>query len=183
MDDEGEFLAATLAHAEVIHALAARLTAPGQDAADLVQETYLRAFAAWERRRPEDVGAWLATICLNTGRTQLRRHLRRVAVETASEPPDLPGAADTAHDALERIRAARVRAAMATLPEPQRIAVTLVDLCGFTSGQAATITGAPRGTILARVHRARRKLALLLDGEHEHQPPVTAVEVRDQTPT
>jgi RNA polymerase sigma-70 factor, ECF subfamily len=49
-----------------------------------------------------------------------------------------------------------------TLPEAQRIAVTLMDVCGFTAHQVADITGVPRGTVLARVHRGRKRLALSL---------------------
>jgi DNA-directed RNA polymerase specialized sigma24 family protein len=75
-DDHEDFLRATLRHADLLHTLALRL-APHPADADIVQETYLRAYAAWRRRRPDDVGAWLATICLNTGRDERRRPLRR----------------------------------------------------------------------------------------------------------
>jgi RNA polymerase sigma-70 factor (ECF subfamily) len=51
------------------------------------------------------------------------------------------------------------------LPEEQRIAITLMDLDGFTAAQVANMTGSPRGTVLARVHRGRKKLARLLEKE------------------
>jgi len=57
--------------------------------------------------------------------------------------PDLPASADTAEAALERLETDRIKAALWSLPEPQRIAITLMDLCGFTAAQAAQITGAP----------------------------------------
>jgi len=65
-----------------------------------------------------------------------------------------------------------VHAALLDLPEAQRIAITLMDLCGFTAKQVAAITGAPRGTVLARVHRGRKLLALsLLDADDlDHRP-------------
>jgi RNA polymerase sigma-70 factor (ECF subfamily) len=85
--------------------------------------------------------------------------------------PDLPGRADTAEAALERLGTSRIRAALWTLPEPQRIAVTLMDLCGFTAAQVAAITGAPRGTVLARVHRGRKALALRLAGDRQPATP------------
>lgn len=166
--DHDEFLGATLRHADLLHALAARLAPHPADAADIVQETYLRAFTAWRRRRPDDVGAWLATICLNVGRDERRRHARRSAAIFSGPVPDLPDRADTAEAALERLGTSRVRAALWTLPEAQRIAITLMDLCGFTAAQVAAITGAPRGTVLARVHRGRKALALTL---HEDRQP------------
>lgn len=160
--DQEQFLQATLRHTDVLHALARRLAPRPADAADIVQETYLRAYAAWTRQRPDDPGAWLATICLNVGRDHLRRHARHQATVTPGPLPDLASGADTAQQALERESTDRVHAMLMELPEVQRIAITLMDVCGFTAQQVATITGAPRGTVLARVHRGRKRLALNL---------------------
>jgi len=55
-----------------------------------------------------------------------------------------------------------VRRAIARLPEDFRMAVTLVDINGLTCAEAATVLGVPRGTILSRLHRARRRLEALL---------------------
>jgi RNA polymerase sigma-70 factor, ECF subfamily len=172
--DHEDFLQATLRHADLLHTLAARLAPHPADAADIVQDTYLRAFAAWHRQRPDDVGAWLATICLNVGRDECRRHARRSAAICDGPVPDLPDSADTADAALERLDATRIRAALWTLPDSQRIAITLMDLCGFTAAKAAAITGAPRGTILARVHRGRKALALKLRDDREPATPSQA---------
>ena len=172
--DHEDFLLATLRHADLLHALAARLAPHPADAADIVQDTYLRAFAAWQRRRPDDVGAWLATICLNAGRDERRRHARRSAAICDGPVPDLPDRADTAEAALERLGTSRIKAALWMLPDSQRIAITLMDLCGFTAAQVAAITGAPRGTVLARVHRGRKALALSLRDEREPAQPAQA---------
>lgn len=59
--DHEAFLQATLRHSELIHALARRLAPRPLDAVDIVQETYLRAYAAWGRRSPKDVAASGAT--------------------------------------------------------------------------------------------------------------------------
>ena len=165
--DHEEFLEATLCHAGMLHALAARLAPHPADAADIVQDTYLRAYAAWHRRRPRDAGAWLATICLNVGRDELRRHSRRQAASYHGPVPDLADRADTADAALERIGSSQITAALLALPDAQRIAITLMDICGFTAAQVAAITGAPRGTVLARVHRGRKALALTLRDDRE----------------
>ena len=175
-DHEG-FLEATLRHADLLHALAARLAPHPADAADIVQDTYLRAYAAWGRRRPADVGAWLATICLNAGRDELRRHARRAAASYDGPVPDLADPADTAEAALERLASSRITAALWGLPDAQRIAITLMDICGFTAAQVAGITGAPRGTVLARVHRGRKALALTLQDERD---TTRRREVRDE---
>ena len=166
-DDHEEFLEATLRHADLVHALARRLATRPADVADLVQETYLRAYAAWGRRRPDDPGAWLATICLNVGRDELRRHARRKAAVEDGPVPDLPGPQDTAEAALANLRSDRVHLALWQLPAAQRVAITLMDLCGFTAAQAASITHAPRGTVLARVHRGRKALALHLSDQRD----------------
>jgi RNA polymerase sigma-70 factor, ECF subfamily len=169
--DHEEFLEATLCHAGMLHALAARLAPHPADAADLVQVTYLRAYAAWHGRRPRDVGAWLATICLNAGRDELRRNSRRLAASYRGPVPDLADRADTAEAALERLGSSRIAAALRALPDPQRIAITLMDICGFTAAQVAVITSAPRGTVLARVHRGRKALALTLREDRETSHP------------
>ncbi len=59
----------------------------------------------------------------------------------------------------------------AALPASQRIAITLMDLRGFTATQVAAITGAPRGTVPARVHRGRKTLALSLAGQRQPARP------------
>jgi RNA polymerase sigma-70 factor (ECF subfamily) len=52
--------------------------------------------------------------------------------------------------------------AMRQLPEEQRVAITLVDLAGLSTAEAARAMGSPRGTVLSRLHRGRRGLAALL---------------------
>lgn len=173
-----QFLQATLRHTDLLHALARRLAPNPADVSDIVQETYLRAYAAWPLRGPDDPAAWLATICLNVGRDALRRHARdRAAIEDAPIP-DLVSSADTAQLALDGLSTARVHAALLDLPEAQRIAVTLMDVCGFTAKQVAAIIGAPRGTVLARAHRGRKLLALsLIDADD----PLPAQKVPDES--
>ena len=166
-DGHEEFLEATLCHADLLHSLAARLASRPSDTQDIVQDTYLRAYAAWDRSRPADVRAWLATICLNVGRDEARRHARRAAAAYDGPLPDLPNDADTAEAAFTRIGNTRITAALWTLPEAQRVAITLMDICGFTAAQVAAITTAPRGTVLARVHRGRKRLALTLRDSRE----------------
>lgn len=159
-----EFLEATLPQLDLVYNLARRLVDP-DDVEDVVQETFTRAFDAWSSGRPpRKVEPWLATICLNTGRSLLRRASTRREVPTEPDPT-LAARDDVASDAVGNIRKEAVHAALWELPEEQRIAITLMDLDGFTASQAAKITDSPRGTVLARVHRGRKKLARVLQKE------------------
>lgn len=160
MADDEAFLQLTLAHLDAVHALARRLVR--DNAEDLVQETWLKAYAAWPAGPPQDPRAWLVTICLNTARSWYRRDVIRPEVLRSEPTSGLTSSSDTASEALVRVRATAVHDALWELPEPQRIAITLMDLAGFTAREVAELTDAPRGTVLARVHRGRKALALHL---------------------
>jgi RNA polymerase sigma factor (sigma-70 family) len=76
--DQDGFLRATMGAMDLVFNLSRRLTNNRQDAEDLVQDTYLRAFRAWrDQRRPKRVEPWLATICLNLARSGYRTRARR----------------------------------------------------------------------------------------------------------
>jgi len=159
-EDTEAFLQMTLAHLDAVHALARRLVR--EQAEDLVQETWLKAYASWPAGPPRDPRAWLVTICLNTARSWYRRDASRPEVLREGAGDTEISTADTAAEAVGRVRAQAVHEAMWTLPEPQRIAIALMDLAGFTAREVAVLTESPRGTVLARVHRGRKALALRL---------------------
>ncbi|MGH2685773.1 MAG: RNA polymerase sigma factor, partial [Actinomycetota bacterium] len=149
--------------------LARRMFRRPEDVEDLVQETYLHAFGAWAKgRRPRKVEPWIATICLNAGRSWIRR-----AASRYEDPHDLeelqeaPAADDVEEETLERVRREVVHRALWRLPESQRIAIALMDLDGLTAAQVAKVTGWPRGTVLSRVHRGRKRLAEMIGGKVE----------------
>lgn len=167
--DDAEFLDAFTEHLDRLHNLARSLTSCPQDAEDLVSETCLLALRGWRRAAPEDAGAWFATICLNAARSSYRRRAAR-PVEVAAEDWLLDRAddcADTARSAVAAVQSERVREAVAQLPTPQLEAIALMDLGGYTAAQTAAIVGAPRGTVLARVHRGRKVLARSLADHRE----------------
>ena len=148
---------------DLVFNLSRRLTDSRQDAEDLVQETFLRAFRAWmDLRRPKRVEPWLATICLNLARSRFRARARRpseVALQdwmVERRPSEDP---ESRAEGIERDELYR---AMHELPEEQRVALTLVDLSGLSTFEAAEAMGTPRGTVLSRLHRGRRALARLL---------------------
>ena len=173
MSAETEFLQAVLPAADAVYNLARRLTRDAGEAEDLVQETYLRAWQAWgQQRRPRRVEPWLATICLNLGRDAARGRARRPAALPVEDLADRPDRVDVAEQAVRRVLRADAEAALRALPETQRIAVVLMDLCGLTAAEAAAVTGSPRGTVLARAHRGRKALAALVGGM-EGEPRAT----------
>jgi RNA polymerase sigma-70 factor, ECF subfamily len=166
MASNDEFLQATLPALDLVHNLARRFVHNRADAEDLVQDTYLRAWQAWTNgNRPQRAEAWLATICLNLGRDRRRRASGRL--EVAGDPPREPAAEldVAAAAAIGRVERAQVERALRALPEEQRTAIALMDIVGFTAAEVATITGSPRGTVLARVHRGRKALARLVGEE------------------
>lgn len=158
-----EFLSATLPALDLVYNLARRAAPDAGEVEDLVQETYLRAYEAWvRRRRPRRVEPWMATICLNAARS--RHRLAATRLEVADGREDLrPDPVDVEEQVIAGIQRSLVHRALWRLPEEQRIAVSLMDLGGLTAREVARITRAPRGTVLARVHRGRKKLAAMLE--------------------
>jgi RNA polymerase sigma-70 factor, ECF subfamily len=169
--DHRAFLDATLPYLDVVYQVARHATGDGQDPEDLVQETYLRAYAAFGSYRGENTRAWLAAICLNVARSEARRRRRRPwEVPARSLLDALPvtradggeGAPDVADVVIAGLDARAVSRCLALLPEPQRVCIVLMDVAGYTARETADVLGCPRGTVLARVHRGRRRLAGLL---------------------
>jgi RNA polymerase sigma-70 factor (ECF subfamily) len=159
-----QYLQAVLDHLDMLYNLARRLTWTRQEAEDLVQETCVRALRGWRRRPPEQVRPWLAAICMNTARSAYRqRRARPSEVLEADTGLEVASSSDTEAAAMSNIMGTAVHEALWQLPAAQREAVTLMDLCGLTAAQVATMTGAPRGTVLARVHRGHKRLAELLE--------------------
>ncbi len=169
--DHRAFLDATLPYVDVVYQVARHAARDGQEPEDLVQETYLRAFAAFGSYRGGNIRAWLAAICLNAARSQARRsRLRPWDAMARPLPEELPmaggvgaeAAPDVADVVIAGLDAQAVSRCLALLPEPQRACIVLMDVAGYTAREAAAALGCPRGTVLARVRRGRRRLAQLL---------------------
>jgi len=169
--DHRAFLDATLPYLDVVYQVARHAAGDGLEAEDLVQETYLRAYSAFGSYRGENTRAWLAAICLNVARSEARRRRRRPwEVPARSLLDGLPAAGadggeaapDVADVVIAGLDAQEVSRSLALLPEPQRVCIVLMDVAGYTARETADVLGCPRGTVLARVHRGRRKLAVLL---------------------
>jgi RNA polymerase sigma-70 factor (ECF subfamily) len=158
--DQDSFLRATMGAMDLVYNLSRRLVRSREEAEDLAQDTYLAAFRAWtERRRPQRVEPWLATICLNLARSRYRSRSRRPREVALEEGAAMVGEEDPEGAALASLDRDALHLAMWSLPEEQRVAITLVDLAGLSTAEAARVMGTPRGTVLSRLHRGRRALA------------------------
>lgn len=153
-----------------IYALAYRTLGREEDARDVCQETFLRAFRALPAFRGQaKFSSWLYRIALNLCRDWMRRE-RRAPVVQAPENTDvleLAAAAATSEsieDLVARKDMARlVERAMARLPEEQRTAIVLKEYHGLTFQEVADLVGCPLSTVKTRVYQGltvlRRELA------------------------
>jgi RNA polymerase sigma-70 factor (ECF subfamily) len=167
VSDDRAFVEAMLPHVEVVYRVARHVATDRAAAEDLVQETYLRAYAKFSTQRGSNTRAWLIAICLNAARSQARQRKRR-PVDLRAELPEVadPGP-DVSEAAATEIDRQVLRAALASLDERQRTALVLMDIGGLTAAETAQVLGCPRGTVLARAHRGRRALMQLLVSERQ----------------
>lgn len=149
------FEAEALPHLRSLYGTAYRMTRNAHDAEDLVQETYLRAFKAFDRYTPgTNIRAWLYTI-LHRVRTDAFRRAGRSpeTVELLDDGPAVPPAQDALASGGEAIARA-----LARLPESFRTAVVLRDVEEFSYAEIAKILDVPIGTVMSRIHRGRALL-------------------------
>jgi RNA polymerase sigma-70 factor (ECF subfamily) len=166
------FEATAVPHMDMLYEAALRLTGERAAAQDLTQETMLRALRSFSTFKPgTNCKAWLLRIQYNLFCTQYRKERRLSLVwldssdEPAAEPPSFEPSPE--EQAVRELDRESVRRAIGRLPEEFRMAVTLVDIHGLSCAEAAEVMGVPRGTILSRLHRARRRLEAMLLPELE----------------
>jgi RNA polymerase sigma-70 factor (ECF subfamily) len=156
-----------------LYGAALRMTRDRADAEDLVQETYLRAYAAFGSfQLGSSARAWMYRILTNTYIDGYRRRRRQPVLRATSEIADgelaraygqmSPRLWSAEVEALDRLPDGDVKAALEELPERLRLAVYLADVEGFACTEIAEIVGAPQGTVRSRVHRGRSQLRRLL---------------------
>jgi RNA polymerase sigma-70 factor (ECF subfamily) len=165
----------TLPFLDQLYSAALRMTKSPADAEDLVQETYLKAYAAFDSfTEGTNLRAWLFRILTNTFINNYRKGQRQPFSEPVDDLTDaqmhgidarLPGGMRSAEvEALERIGDAEVLAALADLPDDFRLAVYLADVEGFPYKEIAEIMDTPIGTVMSRLHRGRKLLRDALQG-------------------
>jgi RNA polymerase sigma-70 factor (ECF subfamily) len=148
---------------EVLSRVASSIVARPADAEDLVQETLLRAYQGVDRFDGAHPRAWLLTIMRNA---EINRHRRRrpelmrdpdVEMARLASQPSGPGDL-TDEIVLEQQFDGVVHTAFMSLPEKFRRVLELVDIDGLSYAETALLLGVPEGTVMSRVHRARKRI-------------------------
>jgi RNA polymerase sigma-70 factor (ECF subfamily) len=159
-----KFSEEAMGHLDTLYRGALRLTRDPAQAEDLVQDTYVRALRYQHSYQPgTNMKAWLFAIMRNLfwdrfkgGRPEdvsLDGDGDFALYDTLKDPTAMPEA-----EVLDRIAADEVVKAVEKLPELHREVVLLVDVEGFSYKDAADVLGVPIGTVMSRLHRARRQL-------------------------
>jgi len=164
-----DFATAVTPYADQLYPTALRMTRNAADAEDLVQETFTKAFANFHQfRAGTNLRAWLYRILTNTFINGYRKKQREPRQDSTDEIKDWQLAAAEAHsssgprsaeaEVLDHMPDSGIRAALAALPEEFRMVVYLVDVEGYAYKEVAERMGTPLGTVMSRLHRARRQL-------------------------
>lgn len=153
--------------------VARRLTGRADTAEDLVQDTLVKALEARGQFQPgTNMRAWLARIMTNTYINKMRhqgvvgRALDGAETEPATESwvgaASLRGLKDPNYEALMSLAGGEVARALDALPADYRVAVVLCDIEDFRYEEIGEIMGCPLGTVMSRLHRARKMLQATL---------------------
>ncbi len=161
------FTAEIVPETDMLYRVARSLTRDPVDAEDLVQDTLVRAYRGIERFDGAHPRAWLLTILRNThiNRNRRRRPSLLDDPDSVDDRIDLRGdlSSDVEAEVVDGLVDERVVAAFEALSPPFRRVVELVDLAGVSYAEAADTLGVPTGTVMSRLHRARRAVRASLD--------------------
>jgi len=169
--DQARFSELAMEYMPSLYTAALRMTRNPSDAEDLVQETYLKAYRAFNSfSEGTNLKAWLYRILTNTYINAYRAKKRRPEESDIDDLENfylyrrlggLEGAAagrSAEDEVLDRFTETEVKDAIEALPEQFRMAVLLSDVEGFSYKEIAAILDVPIGTVMSRLHRGRRAL-------------------------
>src|SRR5215510_16407337 len=166
--DRVRFEEEALGLADQVYRVARRLTGSREEAEDLVQETYARAFRSWRSFTPgTNLRAWLLRILTNLNLDRGRRIQRTPDLQPLEESDYYLAnklASAGGEEILEqdqvvaRLSQNSVVDALSDIPPQFRDVVVLVDIGDFSYADAAQILDVPIGTVMSRLHRGRRAL-------------------------
>jgi RNA polymerase sigma-70 factor (ECF subfamily) len=156
---------AAMTHLDHLYRVAFHLAKDPAEAEDLVQETVVRALAAYEQFDPgTNMKAWLAKILHNSFVDDYRHKKRWIATTDGMEaedaigqsPPDLNSGPES--HALRNELTDQVSEALKKLPEEFRIPIVLVDMADLSYEEVSTVLSCPVGTVRSRLSRARKMM-------------------------
>ncbi|MFW0111673.1 sigma-70 family RNA polymerase sigma factor [Rothia sp. CCM 9417] len=168
-EQKARFEGEALQYVDQLYAAALRMARNPQDAEDLVQEAYMKAFAAFHQYKPgTNLKAWLYRILTNTYINVYRKRQREPYQANTDTVEDWQLAQAGAHDsrglpsaeseALARLPDSDVKEALQAIPEDFRMAVYYSDVEGFSYKEISEIMDTPIGTVMSRLHRGRKLL-------------------------
>ncbi|SEC02626.1 RNA polymerase, sigma subunit, ECF family [Paramicrobacterium humi] len=152
-----------------LYGAAMRMTKNPADAQDLVQETFVKAYAAFGQfTQGTNLKAWLYRILTNTYINMYRKKQRepyQSAIDDledwqmgGAESTTAPSHRSAESEAIDHMPDSAVKEALQSIPEDFRLAVYLADVEGFSYQEIADIMKTPIGTVMSRLHRGRRML-------------------------
>ena len=152
--------------ADQVYRVARRLVGSREEAEDLVQDTYARAFRSWRSYTPgTNLRAWLFRILTNLNIDRGRREQRTPDLQPMEEGDyylynklEESGGADDEERIVERLSQDAIVQALSAVPHNFRDVIVLVDIGDFSYQDAAQILDIPIGTVMSRLHRGRRIL-------------------------
>jgi RNA polymerase sigma-70 factor (ECF subfamily) len=164
--DRVRFEEDALALSDQVYRVARRLTSNREEAEDLVQEAYARAFRNWRSFQPgTNLRAWLFRILTNLNIDRGRRLQRTPDTQPLEEGDyflynrlEETGGEPEEDKVVERLSQDSIVEALAAVPHDLRDVVVLVDIGEFSYRDAAQILDVPVGTVMSRLHRGRRIL-------------------------
>ena len=157
-------------HMRAAYNLARWLVRNDQDAEDIMQESFLKAYKAQESIRGGEAKTWMLSIVRNTAMDFRRRYKSAMAVplgEQGYEPED--DSPDPERVLLEQSRREQVRHAITNLAEEFREVIVLREIEGLSYKEIASVLNIPMGTVMSRLSRARNLLLVELGGAKEVQ--------------
>ena len=168
-DRNARFERDAMQFADQLYAAAMRYTKNPEDAKDLVQDTYLKAFASFHQfEAGTNLKAWLYRVLQTTFINNYRKAQRQPQLTADAEVEDWQLHKSASHtsdqgksaeiSALENLPDSDVKRALQEIPEEFRMAVYLADVEGFSYKEIAEIVGVPAGTVMSRLHRGRKQL-------------------------
>ena len=159
-------------HLKSAYNLAKWLTRSHEDAEDVVQDAFLRAFSAFESFRGESAKPWLLTIVRNTSMTWLKRNRNAAAtigLEQSLEDP-IERSPDPEEILLISCDREQVRKALEQLPLDFRETLVLREMEGLSYREISAIVGVPLGTVMSRLSRGRDWLRRVLSSPKPVKP-------------
>lgn len=158
-------------HVDGLRAAARRLARDAADADDLVQETLLRAYRFWDRFAADShLRAWLHRILRNAFVNEYRRRTRERDVLQQARAAFELAASESEPEAGAHQLDGSISGALAALPEEYRAVLWTVAVDDASYREAAERLGCPVGTVMSRLHRARRGMRVLLQDAPPQAP-------------